>query len=856
MRIPTYDRSQTIDTDRGGMPRPRFDQTLANSIEGLGNSVSRFGLRMQEIEHQKQEFKAETGFDKLQYQLQADYDERKAAIPEDGTGLHDTFMQQDYDQKINQFLSGLPEGLREKLADRASANREKWSLISATDQRQQLHTYYKNTLAEANNGLLTGIDRNPENYDRLLDRGMELIETSGLDPIEKAAAKKAWKDNAQLALGNALAARDPETAKRMMGAPVDVPEMAASDKGLWLRNRLMRDFGLTKAAAAAFAGNLHIESGGFTQLQEINPTVKGSRGGYGWAQWTGPRRKQYEAWAKERGLDPATDEANYGFLAHELMNTREGAVLQKLRGVTDPKQAALIVSREFLRPGIPHEDKRVAQAMRYFDGAGAPATVELGEVDPRFEGMDYNTRLKVLALADSTIKTRRTEEEAAQKVAYAQVRDSYDLAITQNQTSEAAILSDPVLDDGDKASLIRKWRTANEDQVLGQTALTRFNNGGTFDPFDSDDRKGVGLAYDAATAGSSIYDEDGKALAVAAQMYARSGIVPKRAMNEIRGGLVSGQPDRVASAGAIASRLMGENPDALRSNENGEELAKAATTYRHMTETLGMSPEEAGQRMVDLADPEKRKQREAILQSEPVKKAIKEIDDGDVAAIFDQGVFDLAPEVGATEAAKSVMVSDYKAMLEESIVEAAGDMDLAKEYAAQRFQKIYGPSSVSLSGDDVITYLPPEKTYPAGPDGTHAYIASQLKEALNRDIDVTTLYGAVTDVYLQANEQTKADFFAGKPPRYSVYYVKDGKLMQYPGSFTPDPKATDLGPDMEENMRAFERNRQQEIDRQAIIDSGGRGPNPFDEMRQAGEEATRLEEMEVRAPEGSGGGGF
>ncbi|MGO4287980.1 phage tail tip lysozyme, partial [Bosea sp. TAB14] len=81
-------------------------------------------------------------------------------------------------------------------------------------------------------------------------------------------------------------------------------------------NRLMADFGFTREQAAGIVGNLGHESGGLNELQERNPTS--GRGGYGWAQWTGPRRRAFEAWAAEKGLDPASDEANYGFLRHEL----------------------------------------------------------------------------------------------------------------------------------------------------------------------------------------------------------------------------------------------------------------------------------------------------------------------------------------------------------------------------------------------------------------------------------------------------------------------------------------------------------------------------------------------------------
>lgn len=144
-----------------------------------------------------------------------------------------------------------------------------------------------------------------------------------------------------------------------------------ANTGIWLAEQLMSDFGLTPGAAAGFAGNLAHESGNFKTLQEINPTVKGSRGGFGWAQWTGPRRRQFESWASQQGLDPRSPEANYGFLKHELTDTPEGGILSALRGVEDPSVAAKIVSDKFLRPGVPHMESRIRKANEIAGGIGS-----------------------------------------------------------------------------------------------------------------------------------------------------------------------------------------------------------------------------------------------------------------------------------------------------------------------------------------------------------------------------------------------------------------------------------------------------------------------------------------------------
>lgn len=137
-------------------------------------------------------------------------------------------------------------------------------------------------------------------------------------------------------------------------------------------NRLMadlqRDFGFTREQAAGIAGNLAHESAGFQTLQEIKPMVPGSRGGWGFAQWTGPRRRAFEKWAEEAGLDPRSYEANYGFLKYEMTDTWEKRAVDKVRRTSTPAEAAQVFSSTFLRPGIAHNDSRVNWAEKFYRG--------------------------------------------------------------------------------------------------------------------------------------------------------------------------------------------------------------------------------------------------------------------------------------------------------------------------------------------------------------------------------------------------------------------------------------------------------------------------------------------------------
>jgi hypothetical protein len=127
--------------------------------------------------------------------------------------------------------------------------------------------------------------------------------------------------------------------------------------------RLMCDLGLTEVQAAGLLGNLGHESGGFRQLQEIAPAVPGSRGGWGLAQWTGPRRAAMEAWCRAHGLDPASPEAGYGYLCVELRTT-EAPALAALKQALTLEAATEAVCRHFERPGIAALASRLIWARR------------------------------------------------------------------------------------------------------------------------------------------------------------------------------------------------------------------------------------------------------------------------------------------------------------------------------------------------------------------------------------------------------------------------------------------------------------------------------------------------------------
>jgi Phage tail lysozyme len=137
-------------------------------------------------------------------------------------------------------------------------------------------------------------------------------------------------------------------------------------QGNRIAKNLMKDYGLTKEQAIGAVGVMGYESADFKQLQEQNPW--GGRGGWGWAQWTGPRRLDFEK--TTAGMDPKSYEANYKMIQHELADTPWGKALTELKKTKTVKDAADAWLRYYEGmvpggPGVPAYAQHEAKALKY-----------------------------------------------------------------------------------------------------------------------------------------------------------------------------------------------------------------------------------------------------------------------------------------------------------------------------------------------------------------------------------------------------------------------------------------------------------------------------------------------------------
>lgn len=142
----------------------------------------------------------------------------------------------------------------------------------------------------------------------------------------------------------------------------------------------IREFGkrgLSRPVSEGIVAGMGSESGLNPSINERNPTVPGSRGGFGLYQLTGPRRIAFERWASENGKNVNDDQAQIDFMMTEFAGPERKAY-DALIQAPDAQSAATIFTDQFLRPGVSHATQSANEAARMSGQPYDPAMAGAG----------------------------------------------------------------------------------------------------------------------------------------------------------------------------------------------------------------------------------------------------------------------------------------------------------------------------------------------------------------------------------------------------------------------------------------------------------------------------------------------
>lgn len=131
-------------------------------------------------------------------------------------------------------------------------------------------------------------------------------------------------------------------------------------KAVWLIDQLETHFQFKAFQGAGVCGNAYQESM-LTATLENDGIVTSPTRGIGWFQWTGPRHTAFLAWCSGAKLDWTSDEAEFGYLRHELL-TSYATLPARMRATSTLTQATEVFEEYYERAGIVAMNHRITGA--------------------------------------------------------------------------------------------------------------------------------------------------------------------------------------------------------------------------------------------------------------------------------------------------------------------------------------------------------------------------------------------------------------------------------------------------------------------------------------------------------------
>ncbi|UXN73372.1 hypothetical protein N8D56_21230 [Devosia sp. A8/3-2] len=797
----------------GSAPSVQVDNSVARGIQqvaaGLGDvaeGARNHQLRLAERDAQMTEFRTDQAFNRLGTQFAATYAEQQTNIDPTGAGFAAS-VNGNFNQAYDEFLGTIPEQLRPKFQELALSEREKWVANAAAVENDQRNKYVVQGITETVSGKQAEVFNNPGGYAMALQDINRLIDTApDLTPIQKEEARKAAAQSLSLSWAERMQKDDP-------AALVEATGLSSRD-------------GYYSAIRSA-------ESGGNDQAANPNSTA------FGRYQFTAGTWQDLVARNPGSGLtaagrsDPAQQEIAIRLFTDENAKTLAGSGISQTNGnlyaahflgagdavrvlnasgqtmVSSIVGPDVVASNKFLQGMTVAGFKAWAAGKAKGDGSA-------GTVSPELEALDFSGRMKVYDRAQAQLQTNITASNARAKAQYDAAKGTLELGITTGDVASEQSILEAGLTDSDTATLLRTFRTQQKERGNILAAVTAFQQGSlAVDPYSTDDRKIVDGLYD--TINKAATPE--QAPFAINELVRQAGVVPTTLNNQMRAATSSADPGVMLPALQQAQAISDMGAGILTRRDGGADIQAKADLFNVYTHDMGYTPEQAAQRIAATNDPQQVKARDALLKSKPVTDMLKAVTDRDISSIYGWGA-----TVGENPGQSAAMVSEYKSLLEESLVDTNGDQSAAKELATTKFQRIYGKSELALAGSGVVTRLPPEKTYAPLPDGSFGYIKSQLEEALKGE-------GIVfEDVRLSAYDDTSSDFNNGDPARYQVSYFANGQWQLFNLPFIADYQAAIAGYNGDRQRQIEDARRRQQQNAGAVIENEAGDPASGQEM--------------------------
>jgi hypothetical protein len=402
-------------------------------------------------------------------------------------------------------------------------------------------------------------------------------------------------------------------------------------------------------------------------------------------------------------------------------------------------------------------------------------------------------RMQMLTIARTIMNEREADAKASQREAHATWYNDFLNKLQDGKLSQgdldAAYKSGQISDYDERKKAQEILDSKNKKQSDFDHFQLMLASGQKFNPYDEDAQKAADAGFDNAVRYSAQHGNFADPFAIALRTWQRTGILPKAGGVMIRGGLIGSDPKQVAAAASVASNMLKENPNAFAGVEGGEDIGKAAANYSHYVDDLGMTADQAAQKIALENSPEFKAKQKA---DEPVRNQFITTITGDqkhpgidIEKTLNDSLVG-APGWGSTltfhafDPVRGSFSEPQKAEARQTYLELAldhfdkyHDPAAAQAYATRQMSRFYG-----VEGNRLIKY-PATRAYPEIA-GNRDYVYDQAKSFVDKAAGVSV---PKEDIFLQptASGSTAAAFRAGRAPPYEIHYVtrEDGQPVYH-----------------------------------------------------------------------------
>lgn len=789
---------------------------ISAGTRALGNAVREYGEYVQQENKKKQLFDVQRELVNEANALQTDFENRKQAAPLGADGftqsVNDAYTARHAQLSADLKARGFSADSINEFESRLGTMRGQYIAQAIDFQDKSQYTKVLGETEEMATGLSQYVNSNPNSINSGLDEFKEGLSHSGLDAQEQAAIYQHYAPQIRQSAQQGFAVKHPEVVLGLYGFPNELKQVGHEITGelvnLGDAQRTVADTfteaGWNPNVIAGFLGNFDVE-GGYTGKTGDGGSAAGI------AQWRGPRRAAFKnKYGKDASAASVAENAQH--VVYEMQHPEEAGMTIAQRdailAAKSPEEAAELIDKYYERSnGKMREQRKEAAKLFTKTLSHADQTTAMLVSNPT-ENISVSADGKTgIAVLDSATGPERmemlnrarvimNERVADQKEAEREQHNTYinqlynDLYDGRKSQSDlnSAVQQGLITDYDERSKAQNIIDAKNKKNTDFQRFTLMWNSGVKGNPYDKDQQAAVDAGFSNRLTWAAKNNEDISPFAIALRIWEKTGVLPTQGGVMIRGAMIGTDPNQVAAAASVATNMLQANPNAFAGVDGGEDIGKAAATYKYYVDELGMSAQDAANRISTANSPEFKAKVEADKPAR--EKFIKKLNETGNIETRLNNQFDIRTGVtgrvgrffGGGEAPGKFVSKSQLAEANQTFVELATthwdqyhDEGAAVDYATRQMSRFYGVENGRL-----LKY-PATKAYPEI-NGSREYIFDQAKEAV--DGYIKSLGGNVEipkeNIWLQptGSGSSAAAFRAGKPVPYELHYVTESKNGQ------------------------------------------------------------------------------